>query len=72
VVQVSALKGRAEAETIRRRLAGKGYPAFVEAVGAGAAAVYRVRVGHYENRQAAAAIATRLEREERYKTWITR
>jgi cell division septation protein DedD len=72
VVQVSALKGRSEAETIRRRLESKGYPAFVEAAGAGREAVFRVRVGHYDSRRAAESIAARLEREERFKTWITR
>ncbi len=72
VVQVAALKGRPEAEAIRRRLEGRGYPAFVEVVGSGARAVFRVRVGHYQSRQTAASVAARLEREERYKPWITR
>jgi DedD protein len=72
VVQVSAVKGRPEAETIRRRLETKGYPAFVEASGSGRNAMFRVRVGRYESRQAAEAIATRLAREERFKPWITR
>jgi cell division septation protein DedD len=72
VVQVSALKGRSEADTIRRRLEGKGYPAFIEATGAGRDAIFRVRVGRYANRKAAESVAARLEREERFKTWITR
>jgi len=35
VVQVSAVKGQNEAETIRRRLEGKGYPAYIEGTGSG-------------------------------------
>jgi cell division septation protein DedD len=72
VVQVSAVKGQAEADTIRRRLEGKGYPAYIEGTGSGRSAVFRVRVGRYDSRKAAESIAARLQREERFKTWITR
>ena len=72
VVQVSAVKGQAEADTIRRRLEGKGYPAYIEGTGSGKSAVFRVRVGRYDSRKAAESIAARLQREERFKTWITR
>jgi hypothetical protein len=39
---------------------------------AGAARVFRVRVGKYPNRREAESIAARLEREEQFKPWITR
>jgi cell division septation protein DedD len=72
-VQVVALRARTEAEAIAKRLSGKGYPAYVLEPTAGApAAVYRVRVGHYENRREAEQIVRRLEREEQFKPWITR
>jgi cell division septation protein DedD len=68
VVQVAAVRKRAEAETIARRLSTKGYPTFVTAAGAN----FRVRVGKYSDRRTAQSIAGRLEREERFKPWITR
>ena len=68
VVQVAAVRKRAEAETIARRLNTKGYPTFVTTAGAN----FRVRVGKYDDRRAAESIAGRLEREERFKPWITR
>lgn len=72
VVQVAAVRERAEAETIARRLAAKGYPSFVTTPGAGAPTVFRVRVGKYPDRAQADAIARRLQREEQFKPWITR
>ena len=68
VVQVAAVRKRAEAETIARRLSTTGYPTFVTAAGAN----FRVRVGKYNDRRTAQSIAGRLEREERFKPWITR
>ena len=62
------VRKRAEAETIARRLSTKGYPTFVTAAGAN----FRVRVGKYNDRRTAQSIAGRLEREERFKPWITR
>jgi DedD protein len=71
VVQVAAVRERREAETIARRLSAKGYPTFVTTP-AGAARVFRVRVGKYPDRRQAEAIKTRLEKEEQFKPWITR
>lgn len=71
VVQVAAVNEREEAETIARRLSGKGYPAFVTTP-AGAARIFRVRVGKYDDRREAESVATRLEKEEQFKPWITR
>ncbi|HYN63081.1 MAG TPA: SPOR domain-containing protein, partial [Candidatus Limnocylindrales bacterium] len=61
VVQVAAVRQRAEADTIARRLSTKGYPAFVTTAGAN----FRVRVGKYTDRREAESIAGRLEKEER-------
>jgi cell division septation protein DedD len=68
VVQVAAVPRRAEANTIARRLSGKGYPAFVTTSGSN----FRVRVGKYPNRREAETVASRLEREERVDSWVTR
>ena len=68
VVQVAATRQRLEAETIARRLSGKGYPVFVTTSGAN----FRVRVGKFPDKREAESIAGRLEREERFKPWITR
>jgi cell division septation protein DedD len=72
VVQVAAVNDRREAETIARRLAGKGYPSFVTTPGAGTPRMFRVRIGKYTNRREAESIANRLEKEEQFKPWITR
>lgn len=69
VVQVAAVRKRAEAEVIARRLSAKGYPTFITTAGAN----FRIRVGKYDDRREAESIAGRLEREERVvKPWITR
>jgi len=72
VVQVAAVRERAEADTIARRLAAKGYPSFVTTPGSGAAKMFRVRVGKYADRREADAVASKLQREEQFKPWVTR
>lgn len=73
VVQVAALQVRVEADTIAKRLSGKGYPAYVTAPASGASApIYRVRVGKYKSRREAEQVAARLEKEEQFKPWISR
>ena len=72
VVQVAAVNDRGEAETIARRLAGKGYPSFVTVPGSGTPRMFRVRIGKYNDRRQAESIATRLQMEEQFKPWITR
>jgi cell division septation protein DedD len=71
VVQVAATKERGEADTIARRLVGKGYPAFVTTPPSGPQ-MFRVRVGKYQDRKEADRIAGRLQREEQFKPWVTR
>lgn len=69
-VQIAALRDRAEADGIVKRLSGKGYPAYVLAPpGGGGVAVYRVRVGKYKNRGEAETIAARLEKEEQFRPY---
>jgi cell division septation protein DedD len=73
VVQIAALRDRAAADAIVRRLTAKGYPTFMLETGPGTPAPgYRVRVGRYSDRREAEQIARRLEREEQFRPFITR
>ncbi len=71
-IQVAALRERDEADVIVKRLAGKGYPAYVVAPIKGAPAVYRVRVGKFKDRHEADTVAARLQKEEQFKPWVVR
>ena len=71
-IQVSALRERNEAEVIAKRLAAKGYAAYVVTPANGAPNVFRVRVGKFKTKREAEAIATRLQKEEQFSPWITR
>ena len=71
VIQIHVLRDRAAANTIVRRLAGKGYPAFVVAAGP-PTGTYKVQVGRYKDRDEALKVIERLKKEEQFKPWITR
>ena len=71
-IQVAALREREEADTIVKRLAGKGYPAYVVTPAKGAPLVFRVRVGKFKERREADTVAARLSKEEQFKPWIVR
>jgi DedD protein len=71
-VQVAALNVRSEADAIARRLAGKGYAAYVLAPANGTPSVFRVRVGSFKTRREAESVAAKLQREEQFKPWVTR
>jgi DedD protein len=71
-IQVAALREADEADTIVKRLAGKGYPAYVVAPAKGSPSVYRVRVGKFKERSEADTVAARLQKEEQFKPWIVR
>jgi cell division septation protein DedD len=62
-IQVAAFSGRGEAETIVKRLTGKGYSAYLVTPQAGQPSMFRVRVGKFTARADAERVATRLERE---------
>lgn len=68
VVQVAAVRQRAQAEAIASGLLAKGYPAFVTVSGPN----FRVRVGKYTDRGEVESVASRLAREEHFEPWITR
>lgn len=71
-IQIAALGKRDEAEAMVRRLAGKGYSAYVLAPAGGQPSVFRVRVGKFQNRREAEAVSSRLQKEEQFKPWIVR
>jgi cell division septation protein DedD len=72
-VQVAALRALEAAERIAGRLIAKGYPAYVlEPTSNAPVAMYRVRVGQYPNHGDAEQVRQQLEREEKFKPWITR
>ena len=72
VVQVAALNIRSEADAIAKRLSAKGYAAYVLSPAAGTPQIYRVRIGTFGLRREAETMATRLEKEEQFKPWVTR
>ena len=71
-IQVAALREPEEADAIVKRLAGKGYSAYVVAPAKGQPPVYRVRVGKFKERREADTVAARLQKEEQFKPWIVR
>jgi cell division septation protein DedD len=70
-IQVTALRERAEAEKVAKRLAAKGYPAYVAEPERGSV-MYRVRVGSFSDRAVADRMKAKLAREEKFKPWVTR
>jgi cell division septation protein DedD len=71
-VQVAALNVRGEADAIAKRLASKGYAAYVQVPTGGTPAVFRVRVGTFKTRREAETVAAKLQKEEQIKPWVTR
>jgi cell division septation protein DedD len=71
-VQIAALNIRSEADAIARRMAAKGYAAYVVNPASGTPQIYRVRIGTFGSRREAETIATKLEKEEQFKPWVTR
>jgi cell division septation protein DedD len=71
-VQIAALRERSEADAIAKRLASKGYAAYVLVPAVGATPVYKVQVGRFKNRQDAEKTAARLKKEEQFSPWVTR
>jgi cell division septation protein DedD len=71
-VQIAALNVRSEADAMARRLASKGFAAYVLTPANGTPAVYRVRIGTFKTRREAEAMAARLQKEEQFKPWITK
>ena len=71
-VQIAALNVRGDAEAIAKRLSSKGYAAYVMSPPAGAPTVFRVRIGKFPTRREAENMASKLQKEEQFKPWVTR
>jgi cell division septation protein DedD len=71
-VQVGAFKTRGEADSLAKRLSGKGYAAYVVNPNGAGKPVYRVRVGNYASADEAKSVSDRLTQQEKLKPWITR
>jgi len=71
-VQIAALNVRGDAEAIAKRLSSKGYAAYVMSPPAGAPTVFRVRIGKFTTRREAENVASKLQKEEQFKPWVTR
>ena len=70
-IQVAAYRARAQADTLRERLAAAGHAAYVvEGEGPGGVR-YRVRVGTFQTREAAQEAAARVAREESLTAFVT-
>ncbi len=73
VVQVIATRDQQVATSVVKKLAGKGYPAFLVTPTAGAAQpFYKVHVGRYTDRGEAEQVSSRIKKEEQFQSWITR
>ena len=73
MVQVIATRDREVAGSVVKKLAGKGYPAFLVSPAAGAAQpFYKVHVGRYNDRGEAEQVSARIKKEEQFQSWITR
>ena len=66
-IQVAAFRDRAAAERMLEQLAARGIEGYLEGTPAG---IFRVRVGQFESREAARALAARLESEQ-FATLVT-
>lgn len=71
-VQIAALNVRSEADAIAKRLASKGYAAYVLAPANGTPKVFRVRIGKFGTKREADTVAAKLQKEEQFKPWVTR
>jgi cell division septation protein DedD len=68
-IQLSAFRDRKGADVLANRLNSMGFTAYVVPPGAGAPALFRVRVGKFKERREAEAVATRLKK-EKFTPWI--
>jgi DedD protein len=71
-VQVGAFATRKEADTLAKRLSGRGYAVYVMNPTGDGKNVYRVRVGNYGTADEAQRVSARLTQQENLKPWITR
>ena len=71
-VQVGAFATRKEADSLARKLSGRGYAVYVMNPVDDGKNVYRVRVGNYSTADEAQRVSARLTQQEKLKPWIIR
>jgi cell division protein FtsN len=71
-VQVGAFATRKEADTLAKRLSGRGYAVYVMNPTGDGKKVFRVRVGNYASNDEAQQVSAKLAAQENLKSWITR
>jgi cell division septation protein DedD len=72
VLQTHAVQNKASATQIVKQLLDKGYPAYLQNPAPKAPAIYRVRVGGFNDRREAENQAQRLEKELQLRPVVTR
>jgi cell division septation protein DedD len=73
LVQVMATREQGIATALVKKLAAKGYPAFlVNPVPGAPQAFYKVQVGRYKDRSEAERVSVRIKKEEQFQSWILR
>ena len=72
VVQVFSSGDQNQATKVRDTLRTSGYAAFLSPVKVDTQTMYRVRVGPFDARAEAETAASRVKRDFKYDTWITR
>ncbi|MEK6545155.1 MAG: SPOR domain-containing protein [Nitrospinota bacterium] len=70
-VQVSALKNMDEASSLKSRLEGKGYKSYITTYETTNAKWFRVRVGQFNTKEEAEAVAKKLKAKENLASFIT-
>ena len=69
-VQVMATSSKSKAEQQLSTLQANGYTAFMKEEKAGDASVFKVRVGRFNEKDAAKKLATKLKQELRLESWV--
>jgi DedD protein len=73
LVQVMATREQGIATALVKKLAAKGYPAFlVNPVPGAPQAFYKVQIGRYKDRSEAERVSVRIKKEEQFQSWILR
>jgi len=71
VIQVFSSADKAQADSIRSKLAGSGQKAYLSPVNRGGRTMYRVRIGPFKSRGDAQTVADKVRKGYKLDTWVT-
>jgi cell division septation protein DedD len=71
VIQVFSSADKAQADSIRARLAGGGQKAYLSPIDRGGRTMYRVRIGPFKSRGDAQTVADKVRKGYKLDTWVT-